>query len=1111
MNLSSLLYKDLVLLNFTAKDHTEALRNMVCLLGKVCEDEESIRALKDHESIDGVLSGTGSAIFHTFSETVEDIKIVVAISHRGIPHPTRKREKINILWLIVSPIRESGTHFQLLSRLEGFLLNKVFRNAILTARTEEAVINFVKIEEGLGRDAYIPLTEEEIFAELDTRKTGLTEEEARHRLHTVGPNILKKVVKRHLIYDFFHNLTNLFAILLWIGGILSFVAGMPELGWAIFFVIIINAFFSFWQEYKAEKAVEALQRLLPQKVRAIREEKEKEIPSSELVPGDIILLQEGDNIPADGRLIHADDMRVDNSPLTGESKPVYKMSESLENGKNFIWTEMPNLIFAGTGVLSGIGKAVVTATGMDTEIGKVAYLTQAIKAEMSPLQKEMVRVTKVVTWIALSLGVLFFLLGFKIAGLTLTESFLFAIGIIVANVPEGLLPTVSLSLAMGVQRMAKKRAIVKKLSAVETLGSTTVICTDKTGTLTANQMCVTRLWVNEKIVEVTGEGYEPKGDFILNNKVLSPEDIRREGIEELLKAASLCNNAHLAPPLQRGASGGWSISGDPTEGALIVAAEKAGLRLEELKKQNPRIGHLAFERIRKRMTTIHAIQGQGEEIASPSARNDRNKQIIAYVKGAPKEMLDLCTMMFKDGNTVKLTEGDKEEILKQNDLMASRGLRILAVAYREVDMEQANHVGVKTATWSPWSIEKDLIFLGLIAMFDPPRPEVKKAVQECHSAGIRIIMLTGDYGLTAQAIAKEIGIGDHAKVVTGAEMSRLSHRELKELLRKQGSGVRGLPPQALSGGQGSEDTANEIIFARVAPKDKLRVVTVLQELGDIVAVTGDGVNDAPALKKADIGIAMGQRGSDVAKESAEIVLTDDNFATIVEAIREGRAVYANIKKFVTYIFASNIPEIIPFIAFVLFKIPLPLTVMQILAVDLGTDVVPALGLGVEPPEKGIMNQPPRPKTKKLLDFSLLARAYLFLGPIEAALCMAGFFFVYWLNGWQWGISMPSSGIIYTTATTMTLAGIMASQIGNVFACRAERESVFSVGFFKNRLVLFGILTEIALILFLTYTPFMQRIFGLAPLGGREWTFLLFFPVVVLVMEEGRKRVMRGSK
>src|SRR3990172_2502416 len=867
MNLSSLLYKDLVLLNFTAKDHTEALRNMVCLLGKVCEDEESIRALKDHESIDGVLSGTGSAIFHTFSETVEDIKIVVAISHRGIPHPTRKREKINILWLIVSPIRESGTHFQLLSRLEGFLLNKVFRNAILTARTEEAVINFVKIEEGLGRDAYIPLTEEEIFAEHDTRKTGLTEEEARHRLHTVGPNILKKVVKRHLIYDFFHNLTNLFAILLWIGGILSFVAGMPELGWAIFFVIIINAFFSFWQEYKAEKAVEALQRLLPQKVRAIREEKEKEIPSSELVPGDIILLQEGDNIPADGRLIHADDMRVDNSPLTGESKPVYKMSESLENGKNFIWTEMPNLIFAGTGVLSGIGKAVVTATGMDTEIGKVAYLTQAIKAEMSPLQKEMVRVTKVVTWIALSLGVLFFLLGFKIAGLTLTESFLFAIGIIVANVPEGLLPTVSLSLAMGVQRMAKKRAIVKKLSAVETLGSTTIICTDKTGTLTTNQMCVTRLWVNGKNIEVTGKGYEPKGDFILNGNVLSQGDLKKEGINELLKAAGLCNNAHIYEEVRSQKSGvrQWKVSGDPTEGALVVAAEKAGLKLEELKKQNPRIAHLAFERIRKRMATIHEIKGQGAR----GKGQETDDMVVAYIKGAPKETLTLCTNIKKRGKIIRLTEEEKETILKHNDLMASNGLRVLAVAYREIQSEVRSQESGDKTKYNAKEVERELTFLGLIAMFDPPRPEVKQAIEECHTAGIRVIVMTGDYGLTARSIAKDVGIGgNNPKVVTGVELSKLHHRELMELLKKQGSGARG---------QGSEDTINEIIFARVAPKDKLRVVTALQELDEIVAVTGDGVNDAPALKKADIGVAMGQRGSDVAKEAAEIVLADDNF------------------------------------------------------------------------------------------------------------------------------------------------------------------------------------------------------------------------------------------
>ena len=1105
MNLSSLLSKDHILLDFRAKDHTEALRNMVCLLGKACEDEASIKALKDHESIDGVLLGTGSAVFHTFSDTVEDIKVILSLSQRGIPHPTKRREKIHILFLLVSPITESGTHFQLLSRLEGFLLNKVFRNAILSAKTKEAVTSVMKREEGLGIDAYIPLAKEDIFAELNTRETGLTEEDVAHRFKTVGPNILQRVKKKYLLYDFLQNLTNLFAILLWLGGILAFIADMPELGWAIFLVIIINAFFSFWQEYKAERAVEALQKLLPQKVKVIRGGTEKDIPGSELVPGDIILLSEGDNIPADGRLIEADDMRVDNSPLTGESKPVYKMAESLENGKNFIWTEMPNLIFAGTGVLSGIGRAVVTATGMDTEIGKVAYLTQAIKAEMSPLQKEMVRVTKVVTWIAISLGLMFFLLGFKIAGLTLTESFIFAIGIIVANVPEGLLPTVSLSLAMGVQRMARKNAIVKKLSAVETLGSVNVICTDKTGTLTTNQMCVTQLWVNGKIIGITGEGYEPKGDFIWNNKILSSDDLKREEIDELLKAASLCNNAHLIVPLQKGAGGGWSISGDPTEGALVVAAEKAGLRLEELKKQNPRVAHLAFERIRKRMTTIHEIQGQGasasgggkgQEVgwAMPTNQESGVRSVIAYVKGAPRETLTLCTKIKKAGKIVELTEQERDEILKQNDLMATKGLRVLAVAYRDISDFGFRISDLKSQTSNPKSqiytteeVEKDLTFIGLAAMFDPPRPEVKKAIDECHTAGIRVIVMTGDYGLTAQSIAREVGIGgDSPKIVTGIELSKLSHRELKELLKK-----------------------GETIFARVAPKDKLRVVSTLQEIGEIAAVTGDGVNDAPALKKADIGIAMGMRGSDVAKESAEIVLADDNFATIVEAIREGRAVYANIRKFVTYIFASNIPEIVPFIAFVLFKIPLPLTVMQILAVDLGTDVVPALGLGVEPPEKGIMSQPPRPKTKRLLDFSLLARAYLFLGPIEAILCMAGFFFVYWSSGWRPGMEMASGGIVYTTATTMTLAGIVASQIGNVFACRAEKESVFSAGFFKNRLVLFGILVEVVLILLLTYIPFMQGVFGLAPLGLREWAFLLSFPVIVLIMEEGRKRVIRG--
>ncbi|HLG30487.1 MAG TPA: HAD-IC family P-type ATPase, partial [Candidatus Brocadiales bacterium] len=480
-----------------------------------------------------------------------------------------------------------------------------------------------------------------------------------------------------------------------------------------------------------------------------------------------------------------------------------------------------------------------------------------------------------------------------IAGLTYLESFIFAIGIIVANVPEGLLPTLSLSLAMGVQRMAGKNAIVKKLSAVETLGSVNVICTDKTGTLTTNEMCVTRLWVNGKDVEVTGIGYEPQGDFILGGNVLSSEELNKYGVEKLLKSASLCNNTHLIAPLQKGAGGGWSISGDPTEGVLIVAAEKAGIKTDELKANNPRVAHLAFERIRRMMTTIH------EDIGQVSGVGSRN--VVAYIKGAPTEVLNRCVSIREGGDVLKLTKEKKAEVLRHNDSMAGDGLRVLAAAYREIAE------GIK---YTAEEVEKDLTFLGLIAMFDPPRPEVKKAIGECHTAGIRVIVMTGDYGLTAGAIAKEIGIGgDNAKVITGLELSRISNRELMGVLKH-----------------------GEVIFARVQPKDKLRVVATLQELGEIVAVTGDGVNDAPALKKADIGIAMGMRGSDVAKEAAEIILADDNFATIVEAVREGRAVYSNIKKFVTYIFASNIPEIIPFIAFAIFKIPLPLTVIQILAV-----------------------------------------------------------------------------------------------------------------------------------------------------------------------------------
>lgn len=1054
-----------VIINPGAVDHEAVLRELTALLvpGIAIDDVKAFCDLKDHETTGGALAGTGSAVFHCLSEKVSETVTGVCVSKKGITRPGQKGA-VRIFFIILSPIKESGTHLQMLSRIEALLLDHGFQHALLEARTDDEVKKALKRAEGADRILYMPLEKEAVLSELDTAEKGLSEAEAGRRLKLTGPNTLKQIRKGTLLRDFLSNIfLNLFAILLWAGGLMAFIAGMPELGWAIFLVIVINASFSFWQEYKAERAVEALLKLLPRKVRVLREGAEKEIDASFLVPGDLIKLSEGDSIPADGRLIEAGEMRVDNSVLTGESRPVYKISEPLRNGTGFLWMELPNLVFAGTTVLSGSGTLVVTSTGMDTEIGRVAYLTQAIRSEKSPLQKEIEGLTRTVTMIAVSLGVAFFLLGYLIAGLTFAESFIFAIGIIVANVPEGLLPTVSLSLAMGVQRMAAKKAIVKKLSSVETLGSTTVICTDKTGTLTKNEMCVRKLFVNNCSIDVTGTGYSPDGGFSLNGSPLVRDSLESAGVLELLCAAALCNNASLHPPAAGSAA--WTVSGDPTEGALLTAAAKAGIGLEALNGSHMRKAHLPFERVRKRMSTVHEHRGPGGAGLRRSA----------FVKGAPKEMLSLCVKAWKDGQETELSGPDRDRILEENDSMASKGLRILAVACRTVPQKDS---------YTASEVERELTFIGLIAMLDPPRDEVRKAVEECRTAGIKVIMITGDYGITARAVADETGIAPEGRVITGEELNSISQGELREILK------------------------GEVIFARVAPKDKLRVVSTLQDNGEVVAVTGDGVNDAPALKKADIGVAMGLRGSDVAKESAEIVLADDNFASIVDAIREGRAVYANIKKFVTYIFASNIPEIVPFIAFVIFKVPLPLTVMQILAVDLGTDVFPALGLGVEPPEAGIMKEPPRSRGKRLLDFKTLSRAYLFLGPMEAALSLSGFFFVYWMHGWNPGEPMSGSGTVYMAATTMSFAGIVAAQIGNVFACRTERESFLSAGLFRNKLVIAAIFIELSLLVFLTYTPFLQRLFGFAPLSLAQWAYLSFFPLALIAADEARKAFLR---
>ncbi|HSE83635.1 MAG TPA: HAD-IC family P-type ATPase [Thermodesulfobacteriota bacterium] len=1067
MKISDLLDESTVELNLKVKRKEEAVRELVNILykaKKIKNPEEIIATLLEREESTHNILENGVAIPHATVEGLQGVVAGLVISKPGIDFGTTDKRYTRIIFLFLSPAEETETHLQILSKAEGLLQNKRLCDSLLSADSKKKLIGEIINAERLGWDAYMNLSKEEIHQELGTTEKGLSEGEAKRKLQKYGPNVLERVQGKPLALRFLNNLTNLFAVLLWIGGVLAFIADMPQLGWAIIAVIWINAAFSFWQEYKAEKAVEALRELIPSYSSVLRDGQEKRILTSEIVPGDVILLKEGDKVPADGRLFEAFDMRVDNSALTGESRPIYKIAEPVLDGKSFLWTEIPNLIFGGTGIISGDGKAMVIATGMHSEIGKIARLTQAIKEEPSPLQKEMVKVTKVVSVLAVSMGVLFFFLGSYVAQLTTFESFIFAIGIIVANVPEGLLPTVSLALAMAVQRMAKRHVIVKRLSSVETLGCTTVICTDKTGTLTTNQVSVVKLWFNNKIFEITGSDYNPIGEILYDGSPLSTEWVKNSGIEKVIKIGALCNNAEVLAPAK--GKPFWSTLGDPTEGALLVFAQKAGFNYREIKNENPRIFQHPFDSVRKRMSTINDV---GEN------------NTLANVKGAPREVLSLCNSVYLDGRKQPLTDEVRNDILMHLDKFAREGLRVLGLAFRELERKDFYQVR---------EVENELTFAGLTGMMDPPRPEVPEAVRSCHSAGIRAVMITGDYGLTALSIARKIDLvrGENVRVITGAELGEMKDNELKESLETE-----------------------EVIFARTSPEHKMRIVKALKDMGEIVAVTGDGVNDAPALKEAHVGIAMGLRGTEVAKEAATIILTDDNFASIVAGIEEGRAIYSNIKKFVTYILASNVPEIIPFILFVLFKIPLPLTIMQILAVDLGTDLIPALGLGVERPEPGLMKQPPRSLTKRLLDLPLLLRAYGFLGIIEASACMAAYFFVYYSSGWRPGLELASSGHIYLQATTMCLAGIIATQIGNVFACRTERESVFKIGFFSNRLILLGILAELVLINLIIYLSPFQKVFNTFPLTLLDWTFLFVFAPTIFLAEEGRKYLLRLTK
>lgn len=897
----------------------------------------------------------------------------------------------------------------------------------------------------------------EVFINLHSSSQGLSSAEAQKRLTQYGPNKIKKVQTESGWKMFLQNFTSMMAILLWISGAIAIFTGTIELGIAIWLVNIINGSFSFWQEKAAKKATDALNDMLPTYVQVIRDGKKQQINSKDLVPGDVFILQAGDSIPADSRIIQATSMQVDQSALNGESVPESKTVKYAPGEGSYAES---NLVYSGTTVGAGTGRAIAFATGMDTEFGQIANLTQNEANTVSPLTNELNRLTKQISIIAITIGLIFLIAAIFFVKYPFAKAFIFALGMIVAFIPEGLLPTVTLSLAQGVKRMAKKHALVKELNSVETLGETTVICSDKTGTLTQNQMTVQYLWTPKNEFRVTGEGYINNGHVELNKQQLWYEE--NPDLKKIVEISSLDNDTSIVEK-----QGKPTIMGTPTEASLVVMAQKAGFNRDKVLVKYPRLKELPFDSDRKRMTTIHEFD---------------HEHYIVLTKGSFSDIIKQCKRIQIDGHVRDIVESDLQKAKVKNAKYAANGLRSMAMAYKLIPI----NTDLQSLTIE--NTEKDLVFVGLATMSDPPRPEIYEAVKRCHEAKIRIIMVTGDSKLTAKSVAVKIGItSDKARVISGDELAAMSDQDLREALK------------------------DEVIFARVAPEQKYKVVKTLQENGEVVASTGDGVNDAPALKKADIGIAMGKSGTDVAKDAANMILTDDNFSSIVAAIEEGRAVYANIRKFLTYILTSNVPEAIPSILFLLSggAIPLPMTVMQILTVDLGTDMLPALGLGSETSDPEIMKQPPRRKNEHLLTRNILLKAFIWYGLLASVISIGAYFFVNYQNGFP-QLPLAATGNVYLRATTMTLGAIVFFQVANVLNCRTNKVSIFSKGIFSNKQIWNGIIFEVILFLILTITPGIQTLFNTTTLNWQDWLFLCCLPIPIVLLDEIRKLIVRKA-
>ena len=852
-----------------------------------------------------------------------------------------------------------------------------------------------------------------VMSHLHSAPEGLADIEVERRLARYGPNELEAVDRVSPWAVLLGQFKNVLIIILLIATAISAFVGHGVEAIAIAVIVLFAVVLGFVQEYRAERAIEALRRMAAPTVTAVRDGQEIRIPARELVPGDLIVLHAGDKVAADARLIESVNLQMEEAALTGESVAVAKNTEPLD-GEDLALGDRSNMVFAGTVATYGRGRALVVETGMNTQFGRIATMLQSVESGQTPLQQNLDKVGRVLALAALVVVAAIVAMG-VLRGQPLLEMFIFGIALAVAVVPEALPAVVTISLAIGVQRMAKRNALVRRLPAVETLGSTSVICSDKTGTLTRDEMTARKLYTPGRMLTISGSGYEPAGKLSVDGSAVEPS--ARE--TELLRAAALVSDAHL---VRDEAHGGWYIKGDPTEGALIVAAAKAGLQKDDLDLQFPRIGEIPFTSETKRMTTLHSVE---------------NGQ-VAYAKGAPETILDSCSRQWTEQGEVALGDAERGAILETVRQMAREALRVLAVATKaDAELEDA---------------ERDMTFLGLVGMIDPPRPEAKAAIERCEQAGIRVVMITGDHPLTAQAVARELGLLKAGRTVTGAELEDMSDEELER------------------------DVETIEVYSRVSPAHKLRVVTALQRRGHIAAMTGDGVNDAPALKKADIGIAMGITGTDVSKEAAAMTLTDDNFASIVAAVEEGRGIFENIKKFLMYLLSSNAGEIGLMAGAAIAGLPLPLTAVQILYVNLASDGLPALALAVDPPEDDLMQRLPRD-----------GRTGVFTRPVVILMTVGGLWStVVNLFVFTWALR---SGRGVAQAMAMTFVSLVLIQFVKAYNFRSDRRSILHRPL-ANKWLNLAIFWELGLLLFIVLFPPMHEIFGTYALSQNDWLIVI---------------------